>query len=197
MPLLVVGYPNTLKTVSPLVSNVFVVNFYCWWMLTIFFFILGDIFVESCAQKEGTINVDKIEEVIDEPYTWVKILVDTRFEETTKVNGDAYRQCLKFCQDECLSLDAFRFISIDLKKLRVVPRPSKLKLSKCIDDTSIALAYKVRCSNLSLVCFWLLVLLMFCWYRILCLCEVYECELNLPRRVYCYARRKWPKKLLH
>ncbi|AQK71222.1 hypothetical protein ZEAMMB73_Zm00001d016589 [Zea mays] len=30
---------------------------------------IGDIFVESCAQKEGTINVDKIEEVIDEPYT--------------------------------------------------------------------------------------------------------------------------------
>jgi hypothetical protein len=38
----------------------------------------------------------------------------------------------------CISLDAFKFVSIGLDKLQVLPKPLMLKLSKCIDDIFFA-----------------------------------------------------------
>ena len=41
---------------------------------------------------------------------------------------------MEYCQAQGVNLDTFKFVGIGLDKLRIMPRKSKLKLSKYIDD---------------------------------------------------------------
>ena len=50
------------------------------------------------------------------------------------VDPEAYKLCLEYCQAQCVNLDTFKFIGIGLDKLRIMPKKSELKLSRCIDD---------------------------------------------------------------
>jgi len=50
------------------------------------------------------------------------------------VDLEAYKRCLEYCQAQGVNLDTFKFIGIGLDKLRIMPKKSELKLSRCIDD---------------------------------------------------------------
>jgi hypothetical protein len=53
------------------------------------------------------------------------------------VDLKAYKRCMEYCQAQGVNLDSFKFIGIDLDKLRIIQKKPELKLSKCIDDAFV------------------------------------------------------------
>ena len=51
-----------------------------------------------------------------------------------RVDHEAYKRCIEYYQAQGVNLDTFKFVGIGLDRLRIVPKKSKLKLSKYIDD---------------------------------------------------------------
>jgi hypothetical protein len=71
-----------------------------------------------------------MKEVAQEPVTLAEVLETV----LNGVNLEAYKRCMEYCQAQGVNLDTFKFIRMDLDKLRIIPKKPELKLSKCIDD---------------------------------------------------------------
>ena len=93
-------------------------------------FCAEEFFSDPSSQRETTVDVGKMKEVAQEPATPAEAL------ETIPdgVDLEAYKRCLEYCQAQGVNLDTFKFIGIGLDKLRIMPKKSELKLSRCIDD---------------------------------------------------------------
>jgi hypothetical protein len=91
-------------------------------------------------------DVGKMKEVAQEPSTLAEIL------ETIPDGVDlaAYKRCMEYCQAQGVNLDTFKFIGIDLDKLRIMPKKPELKLSKCIDDAFAVLDAEAELGKSSL-----------------------------------------------
>jgi len=89
-----------------------------------------EIFPSSTSQKETTVDVGSMKEVVHEPTTPDEVPEPT----PEGVDSEAYKRCLDYCQAQGVPLDAFKFVGIGLDRLRILPKKSELKLSKCIDD---------------------------------------------------------------
>jgi hypothetical protein len=71
-----------------------------------------------------------MKEVAQEPATPAEVLKTV----PDGVNLEAYKRCIEYCQAKGVNLDTFKFVSIGLDKLRIMPKKLELKLSKYIDD---------------------------------------------------------------
>jgi hypothetical protein len=89
-----------------------------------------EFFPDSSSQRKMTVDVGKMKDVAQEPAPPTEAL------ETFPdgVNPEAYKRYLEYCQAQGVNLDTFKFIGIGLEKLRIMPKKSELKLSRCIDD---------------------------------------------------------------
>jgi hypothetical protein len=87
-------------------------------------------FPDSSSQREATVDIGKMKEVAQEPVTLAEVLETV----LNGVNLEAYKRCMEYCQAQGVNLDTFKFIRMDLDKLRIIPKKPELKLSKCIDD---------------------------------------------------------------
>lgn len=100
-----------------------------------------EIFPDSTSQKETNRDVGSMKEVVHEPTTPVEALKPI----PEGADPEAYKRCLDYCQAQGVSLDVFKFLGIGLDKLRILPKKSELRLSKCIDD---AFTFQMRRQNL-------------------------------------------------
>ena len=53
------------------------------------------------------------------------------------VDPEAYKRCLEYCQVQGVNLDTFKFVGIGLDRLRILPKKSEFKLSRCIDNAFV------------------------------------------------------------
>ena len=65
------------------------------------------------------------------------------------VDPEAYKCCLEYCQAQGVYLDTFKFVGIGLDRLRIMPKKSELKLSKCIDDAFVVPNAKAKLAGKS------------------------------------------------
>ena len=50
------------------------------------------------------------------------------------VDPEACKRCMEYYQTQGVNLDTFKFVGIGLDRVHIMPKKSKLKLSKYIDD---------------------------------------------------------------
>ena len=95
-----------------------------------FLFRVEEFFHDPSSQKETTIDIGKMKDVAQEPATPTKALEII----PGGVDPEAYKRCIEYCQAQGVNLDTFKFVGIGLDRLRILPKKSEFKLSRCIDN---------------------------------------------------------------
>lgn len=73
-------------------------------------------------------DVGKMKEVVQEPATPAEAMDQN----PDGVDPEVYKRCLEYCHAQGVNLDTFKFIGIDLDRLRILPKKSELKLSSAL-----------------------------------------------------------------